>query len=189
MPYQINSDGIKWMALSPTVPQLWLENAGGTPFSLAAHAPREVPIPVGIRAEGDSELTFSLRSNQGADDFQAVWLIDQEAQRVVNLKEDSYRFRALGSQVAPGATRFFLQLDGQRPAMPDGTSQHYSVYVRNRVLHVTGTNPGDNIRVYRPDGALLVTGTADGNHWQTPLHIPGVYVVSIEAEAHKVMAK
>lgn len=189
MPYQINSDGIKWMALSPTVPQLWLENAGGTPFSLAAHAPREVPIPVGIRAEGDSELTFSLRSNQGADDFQAVWLIDQEAQRVVNLKEDSYRFRALGSQVAPGATRFFLQLDGQRPAMPDGTSQHYNVYVRNRVLHVTGTNPGDNIRVYRPDGALLVTGTADGNHWQTPLHIPGVYVVSIEAEAHKVMAK
>ena len=189
MPYQINSDGIKWMALSSTVPQLWLENAGGTPFSLAAHAPREVPIPVGIRAEGDSELTFSLRSNQGADDFQAVWLIDQEAQRVVNLKEDSYRFRALGSQVAPGATRFFLQLDGQRPAMPDGTSQHYNVYVRNRVLHVTGTNPGDNIRVYRPDGALLVTGTADGNHWQTPLHIPGVYVVSIEAEAHKVMAK
>ena len=189
MPYQINSDGIKWMALSPTVPQLWLENAGGTPFSLAAHAPREVPIPVGIRAEGDSELTFSLRSNQGADDFQAVWLIDQEAQRVVNLKEDSYRFRALGSQVAPGATRFFLQLDGQRPAMPGSTSQHYNVYVRNRVLHVTGTNPGDNIRVYRPDGALLVTGTADGNHWQTPLHIPGVYVVSIEAEAHKVMAK
>ena len=189
MPYQINSDGIKWMALSPTVPQLWLENAGGTPFSLAAHAPREVPIPVGIRAEGDSELTFSLRSNQGADDFQAVWLIDQEAQRVVNLKEDSYRFRALGSQVAPGATRFFLQLDGQRPAMPGSTPQQYSVYVRNRVLHVTGTNPGDNIRVYRPDGALLVTGTADGNHWQTPLHIPGVYVVSIEAEVHKVMAK
>lgn len=189
MPYQINSDGIKWMALSPTVPQLWLENAGGTPFSLAAHAPREVPIPVGIRADGDSELTFSLRSNQGADDFQAVWLIDQEAQRVVNLKEDSYRFRALGSQVAPGATRFFLQLDGQRPAMPGSTPQQYSVYVRNRVLHVTGTNPGDNIRVYRPDGALLVTGTADGNHWQTPLHIPGVYVVSIEAEVHKVMAK
>lgn len=188
MPYRINSDGIKWLAFDPAVPQLWLENADGTPFSLAAHAPRAVPIPVGIRAEEDSKLTFSLSDDQGTDNFQAVWLIDQEAQQVVNLKEDSYCFRSSGSQAGQGVARFYLQLDGQRPAMLKNTPQ-YSVYVQRRMLHVNGTNTGDNIRIYRPDGVLLLTATADSNHWQTLLPKPGIYVVCVEEEAHKVMAR
>lgn len=188
MPYRINSDGIKWLAFDPAVPQLWLENADGTPFSLAAHAPRAVPIPVGIRAEEDSKLTFSLSDDQGTDNFQAVWLIDQEAQQVVNLKEDSYCFRSSGSQTGQGVARFYLQLDGQRPAMLKNTPQ-YSVYVQRRMLHVNGTNTGDNIRIYRPDGVLLLTATADSNHWQTLLPKPGIYVVCVEEEAHKVMAR
>ena len=188
MPYHINSDGIKWMGFDPAVPQLWLENVGGTPFSLAAHAPREVPIPVGIQAQNDSELTISLRENQGVENYQAVWLIDQEAQRVVNLKEDSYHFQSPGYQTGQSAPRFYLQLDGQPPFMTEGTS-NYGVYVRNRVLHVTGTNAGDRIRVYQPDGALLMSGTADGNHWQAVLHKPGIYLVRVETETHKVLAK
>ena len=188
MPYHINSDGIKWLALDPALPQLWLENASGTPFSLAAHAPRAVPIPVGIQAQSGSELTFSLRENQGVEAFQAVWLIDQEEQRVVNLKEDNYSFQSPGYQTDQSATRFYLQLDGQRPAMPESET-HYGVYVHNRVLHVTGTNAGDHIRVYLPDGALLMSGTADGNHWQAVLHKPGIYLVRVETETHKVLAK
>lgn len=164
------------------------KNADGTPFSLAAHAPRAVPIPVGIRAEEDSKLTFSLSDDQGTDNFQAVWLIDQEAQQVVNLKEDSYCFRSSGSQAGQGVARFYLQLDGQRPAMLKNTPQ-YSVYVQRRMLHVNGTNTGDNIRIYRPDGVLLLTATADSNHWQTLLPQPGIYVVCVEEEAHKVMAR
>ena len=188
MPYRINADGIKWMAFDPTVPQLWLENASGTPFSLAAHAPREVPIPVGIQAETDDELTFSLGNSQNTDDFQAVWLIDQKAQRVVNLKEQSYRFRSSGRQSGDQAARFYLQLDGRQPAMPESTSS-YSIYVRDRVLHVTGTNAGDNIRIYQSDGALLISDKADTSHWSTTLSSPGIYVVCIEAEAHKIMVK
>ena len=189
MPYRINSDGIKWLAYNKNVPQLWLKNSDSTPFSLAAHAPREIPIPVGIRTAHEGRYTFSLLDNEAADAISAVWLIDNEKHSAVNLKETAYEFDDSDlSSVA--STRFFIQLGGERPeAAPQQSNYQYQVFVRDRVLHVVGTQVGDQICVYLPGGELYVRDEAVNEHWRTQLRQRGIYLVRINKETHKVITK
>lgn len=187
MPYRINSDGIKWLAYNKDVPQLWLQNSDNTPFSLAAHAPTETPIPVGIRAAQEGRYTFSLLDNEAADEISAVWLIDSEKHSAVNLKETAYEFDNSDLSAA-AASRFFIQLGGERPeAAPLQSSHQYKVFVRDRVLHVMGTQVGDQICVYLPGGELYVRDEAVNDHWRTQLRQRGIYLVRINKEAHKVI--
>lgn len=200
MPYRLNSDGVKWLALDPAAPQLWLENEGGTAFSLAAHAPLATLLPLTVRTTPEATITFALRQRAAAaDSLQAVWLIDREQNRMVNLLDESYT-TGIGTAgeaaaqtsgtTADVAGRFFLQLGGmaQMPEAP-ATTHAYRVYVRDRVLHILGTNPGDRIRVHTPAGALVLTAEAANDHYHTPLRQEGVYLVTIEHETHKILVR
>ena len=200
MPYRLNSDGVKWLALDPAAPQLWLENEGGTAFSLAAHAPLATLLPLTVRTTPEATITFALRQRAAAaDSLQAVWLIDREQNRMVNLLDESYT-TGIGTAgeaaaqtsgtTADVAGRFFLQLGGmaQMPEAP-ATTHAYRVYVRDRVLHILGTNPGDRIRVHTPAGALVLAAEAANDHYHTPLRQEGVYLVTIEKETHKILVR
>ncbi len=200
MPYRLNSDGVKWLALDPAATQLWLENEGGTAFSLAAHAPLATLLPLTVRTTPEATITFALRQRAAAaDSLQAVWLIDREQNRMVNLLDESYTtgIGTAGEAAAQtsGTTtdvagRFFLQLGGmaQMPEAP-ATTHAYRVYVRDRVLHILGTNPGDRIRVHTPAGALVLNAEAANDHYHTPLRQEGVYLVTIEHETHKILVR
>ena len=186
MPYRINSDGIKWLAWNEEAPQLWIENNSGTPFSLAAHAPVETLLPIGLRTPQEKPYTFSLRETQVQGtlptDISAVWLIDQEAKQAVNLLDGPYR-----THITESSGRFFLQLNGTPPLMSRAATR-YQVYVSNHVLHVLNTKAGDTISVHLPDGTLLQREQADDDHWQAQLPEDGVYLVQVEEETHKVIA-
>ena len=184
MDYTINVDGIKWLSPNEDIPQIWLENTAGTSFSLAAHAPVETPIPVGLRVAREGTYTFSLQ--QASTLYAApVWLIDAEAGTANDLTSSEYSV-ALNND-AP--QRFYLHLGGTQPLMQNAPESGYKVYVRDRVLHVLGTHVGDRIAVYATDGALVVTDSATDDHWRVSLPNKGIYAVRVEQSSYKVMAK
>ena len=116
----------------------------------------------------------------------SVWLIDKTSNKVVDLTEENYSFN--GTSEATG--RFYIQLGGTRPQLGDLPAGHqYKVYVRDRVLHVLGTQVGDQILVYLPDGALYVSDEAVDDHWRTSLQRQGIYVVRINNDVYKVIAR
>ena len=184
MAYTLNVDAVKWGALNPNLPQLWVENQGGTPFALSGHTPTGRRLPLGVTAPTEGSYTFQLRdANEAAIN---VWLIDEAENKVVDLTNETYRFN--GTSDATG--RFFLQLGGTRPQLGDLPSDHqYKVYVRDRVIHVLGTQVGDHILVYLPDGALYISDDAVDGHWRGPVQRQGIYVVRVNNETHKVTAK
>ena len=189
MPYRINSDAIKWMPFQKSAPQMWITNSDGTPFSLLSHAPIETPLPVGLIVPGEMRYSFSLRDKSAVPEgISAVWLIDKQAGRVVNLMEKAYTPNHLAPQTSDHKTRFYIQLGG-RPQLDMLPSAHtLRVYVHDRILHIEGTNEGDPIAVYTTTGALQVTGQAAGSHWQTPVQ-RGVFIVRVQGETYKVAAK
>ena len=192
MAYHLNSDGVKWMALDPDAPQIWLENTAGTPFSLAAHTPTEVALPIGLHTARRGRYTFSLRDAHEVElpeEVNAVWLIDLQANQTVNLMQGDYPVQL--DEEAAETGRFYLQLGGHpgvEAALPQRTNG-YRVYVRDRVLHVVGTQVGDRILVYTPSGALLLSDEAVNDHWRTTLQQEGIYIVHVENETHKVATK
>jgi len=183
MDYRLNSDGVKWMAFDKRAAQFWLEDAAGVPLSLSAHTPKNVLIPLGVRAAGNEVLTFSLSENTDAETIPSVWLIDDETGAVVDLKENAYQARMTTSEPAH---RFALKIGGSSPKSEDAQGdRRYQVFVRNRMLHVKGTQAGDRILVYLPNGALYIKGEATDSHWQAPLRQSGVYVVRVNNVSYK----
>ena len=184
MAFTMNVDAVKWGALNTQLPQLWVENQGGTPFALSGHTPTRRRLPLGVAAPTEGTYTFQLRDNNDAE--MSVWLIDKTSNKVVDLTEENYSFN--GTSEATG--RFYIQLGGTRPQLGDLPAGHqYKVYVRDRVLHVLGTQVGDQILVYLPDGALYVSDEAVDDHWRTSLQRQGIYVVRINNDVYKVIAR
>ncbi len=186
MPYRVNADGIKWQPLGSGAPSLWVENADGTPFALAAHAPTATLLPVGINIPANAATASFAMPAKGmgaqASAVDAVWLVDYGQQQAVNLLEQGYAFDVTDDL----GQRFAIQLGGTPPFADSRRTNSYRVYVRNHVLHVEGTRAGDRLRLYTPDGATLTAERAQGTHWQKPLHKDGIYIVRIEGETHKV---
>lgn len=202
MAYTLNVDAVKWGALNDKLPQLWVENEVGTPFALSGHTPTSRLLPLGVVAPTDGEYTFALRDGQASS--QNVWLVDELLHKVINLAEEDYTFVGAGqsddneavssttneSVNADAHGRFFIQIGGERPQLDlSAKESHYKVFVRDRVLHVVNTELGDKIRVYLPGGELYVSDEAVNDHWRTALNHPGIYVVRVNNEAYKIMAR
>lgn len=176
MTYSLGSDGLKWMAFDPQLPQLYVTTAQGTRLALASKAPVGIEIPLGVHLPDAGRYVIALPSAEAYADQEAVWLIDHEAGTATNLLTSDYTF--LAGEGGDIATRMALMF-GSEPSMPSAASTAHRGIVKVAArygrlpLQRLGFTTG-SINIYSPDGTLVYSGEAS----QFNGHLPdGVYIV------------
>ena len=176
MTYSLGSDGLKWMAFDPQLPQLYVTTAQGTRLALASQAPVGIVIPLGVHLPDAGRYVIALPSAEAYADQEAVWLIDHEAGTATNLLTSDYTF--LAGEGGDIATRMALMFGSEPSPLTSHPSSHRGIvkvaarYGRlplQRLGFTTGS-----INIYSPDGTLVYSGEVS----QFNGHLPdGVYIV------------
>lgn len=180
--YAAGSDGVKWMMSD--IPQMYMLADNRTRISLAAAAPTETNLPLGVSIPGDNNqlLTFSLPEPEAYEAYEHVWLIDRALNRVTDLMSNTY---TVNMQPETNNSRFVLRIGGVPLDGLDG--REYIVYAYKHQLFVRGLMPGDRIRVFGADGRLVLSATASDTEFAAQLpQTEGIYAVLVNDYSKKV---
>jgi hypothetical protein len=181
MDYVIGSDGIKWMALNKSLPQVYACNAHGTRMSLVGSAPVGTEISLGVFTGDESMLTFALPDNAAFDGVDGIWLKDRLTGVATNLLENEYTATFDKKGTCNGRFTVFFGKDA--PGMRD---MGYKVYAYNGVLYVKGLVGDETIQVFDASGRMQKRANADGDNEYSAQIDKGIYVVKINGESFKV---
>ena len=179
------ADGVKWMAADEQMPQLYAVRGAGR-YSLLSAVSREGTLAVGFRVGQGGSYTIGIPEDcDAAADYEAVVLTDARTGRSTDLlAEGPYTF-----QTAEGGTddsRFTLSFVSR--AATDGAACR--IYVQDgNTLVVDGLSGGERIRIYDARGSLLLSQSASGLSFRTPLPATGVYVVRVSGDAGEQTGK
>ena len=186
--YAFGSDGAKLTAMNPAVPQIYLNAAGGERMSLAASAPVETDLPLGVALPAAGTYTICLPSPDAYRMYGAVWLTDRETGSVTNLLDSDCHVSA----EAPLSTdtRFVLRIGGLRP---DGThsdaSAGFTVTSRGGIMTVRGIAEGDDVAIMTAGGATLARTKATATTYSHPVQPGAVYVVVVNGHSRKAVGR
>lgn len=187
--FNIGSDGVKWLSFNDSVPQVYLLDNSGVALSLAGNAPVGVEMPVGYRTAKDGALTVSL-PDAGAFDGQSVWLRDKATGEVTDLTLSSY---TLTAEKGFTDNRLTLTIGGLRPDgktdRGDGGNSSWTVRAVDGRFVVSGIAGGDRVTVYSTGGAMVESGTADSDTYETRTLDQGVYIVRVNTTSKKVIMR
>lgn len=178
------ADGVKWMAADEQMPQLYAVRGAGR-YSLLSAVSREGTLAVGFRVGQGGSYTIGIPEDcDAAADYEAVVLTDARTGRSTDLLAGAYTF-----QTAEGGTddsRFTLSFVSR--AATDGAACR--IYVQDgNTLVVDGLSGGERIRIYDARGSLLLSQSASGLSFRTPLPATGVYVVRVSGDAGEQTGK
>ena len=179
------ADGVKWMAADEQMPQLYAVRGAGR-YSLLSAVSREGTLAVGFRVGRGGSYTIGIPEDcDAAADYEAVVLTDARTGRSTDLlAEGPYTF-----QTAEGGTddsRFTLSFVSR--AATGGAACR--IYVQDgNTLVVDGLSGGERIRIYDARGSLLLSQSASGLSFRTPLPATGVYVVRVSGDAGEQTGK
>ena len=187
--FDLGSDGVKWQSFNDSVPQVYLLDNSGVALSLAGNAPVGVEMPMGYRTAKDGALTVSL-PDADAFDGQSVWLRDKATGEVTDLTLSSY---TLTAEKGFTDNRLTLTIGGLRPDGKtdrggDGNSSWTVRAVDGRFV-VSGIAGGDRVTVYSTGGAMVESGTADSDTYETRTLDQGVYIVRVNTTSKKVIMR
>ena len=187
--FDLGSDGVKWQSFNDSVPQVYLLDNSGVALSLAGNAPVGVEMPVGYRTAKDGALTVSL-PDAGAFDGQSVWLRDKATGEVTDLTLSSY---TLTAEKGFTDNRLTLTIGGLRPDgktdRGDGGNCSWTVRAVDGRFVVSSIAGGDKVTVYSTGGAMVESGTADSDTYETHTLDQGVYIVRVNTTSKKVIMR
>ena len=109
--YRFGADGVKFAALSDTLPQIAVSGTNGVGLSLLSHAPQDEEIPLTVEVKGEAAYTFSLPDKDAFASFANVYLKDHATGAVTSLITGDYT-TAISPDDSPA--RFSLCL-GENP--------------------------------------------------------------------------
>lgn len=151
-------------------------------MSMLAQVPLNTDIPLVLHAGSERPLRFWLPQPQAFDAIEGVWLTDHQTGTVTNLLSSDYTLQPTTG--AADYQRLTLRLGSMKPAAAEG-QDGYSLYVRQRMLHIDGLREGDQIQVFNAAGVPFRSVRAAGSHYATEL-LPGVYVVRVGSFVRKI---
>lgn len=188
MQYAFGADGAKIAPLNTAVPQIYLNAAGGERLSLAAAAPVETDLPLGVALSAAGQYTISLPDTDCYRKYGAVWLADRETGSVANLLDSDFHISA----EAPLSTdtRFVLRIGGLRPdGTHSDTAPAFTVTSRGGIMTVKGIAEGDSVAIMTAGGATLVRTTATAATYSHRVQPGAVYVVTVNGRSRKAMGR
>lgn len=187
MPYRAGSDGIKWFAFDERLPQLFLENAVGTPLSFVSAAPVEKEITLGVKTSRTGSWRVMLPDAEAFADYDHVWLTDHRLNRVVDLKEQDYRL--IIDKAGYTGDRLTLRIGGHRPEVKQKSGERgYLIYTRLNRLFIEDLLINDHILIYNAGGMLVENCKATSSTYQRDF-FPGTYIVRVNNVVKKVLIR
>ena len=181
--YTQGRDGIKWMMAETA--QMYMLADNQARLSLLGSAPTETNIQLGISVpsnEGSAQYTFSLPEPEAFEEYESVWLIDREMNRVTNLLESDYTTTL---EPETNHSRLVLRIGGL-PLMENG-KRVYIVYSYNGIAYIRGLIRGDEVALYSASGQVMLSTTAQETEMSIPLAGQGIYLVRVNDFTQKVM--
>lgn len=88
--YCFGADGVKFAALSDTLPQIAVSGTNGVGLSLLSHAPADVEIPLTVEVKGETAYTFSLTNKDAFAACDNVYIKDHATGAVTSLLTGDY---------------------------------------------------------------------------------------------------
>lgn len=88
--YCFGADGVKFAALSDTLPQIAVSGTNGVGLSLLSHATADVEIPLTVEVKGETAYTFSLTNKDAFAACDNVYIKDHATGAVTSLLTGDY---------------------------------------------------------------------------------------------------
>ena len=178
MDYRLGTDAVKWMSLTGDHPQIYVSAHDSVRLSIAAAAPVDTDIPLGVVAPEAGSYVISLPHPEAYHDCSAVWVTDRLTGVKTDLLCENFIFTA--SETGDTADRLLLRFN--TTGIDDtAADQHLpgvlKVTARNGRLPLNSLGRDNDITVYSAGGQQVFKGTvADA------LRIPvtnGVYLIRV----------
>lgn len=182
--FDISADGVKWMNVSDSMPQVYAERNGGR-YSLLSAVNEIGEVAVGVTLPEPGMYTFSIPETCDAVNYESVILKDSKTGKQTNLLDGSYDFTsAEGGDISGRFTVSFNRMldDGKNSAIRAWSSS------RDRVS-VSGVDAGDRIAVYSADGVQAASRVASSSAENIQASVSGVAVVEITREGRTIAVR
>lgn len=181
--YEVGRDGVKFMSMNRSVPQIYVTNPStGTRFSLATAVDETVSAPVGVYVADSGYYTIDLPDETMAQGYDVLLLTDTYTGQTTDLKESPYTFLADGAEDAD--RRFSLSFRRKEDGEPT-----VQVYLHERTLYVKGLQGGERIFLYDTSGHCLLDARSQGSQYTAKVGGTGVYIVDVVSPASRRSCK
>ena len=181
--YEVGRDGVKFMSMNRSVPQIYVTNPStGTRFSLATAVDETVSAPVGVYVADSGYYTIDLPDETMARGYDVLLLTDTYTGQTTDLKESPYTFLADGAEDAD--RRFSLSFRRKEDGEPT-----VQVYLHERTLYVKGLQGGERIFLYDTSGHCLLDARSQGSQYTAKVGGTGVYIVDVVSPASRRSCK
>lgn len=179
--FDIAGDGVKWMAVAGSAPQIYAERGSGR-YSLLSAVSNSGKVNVGLTLPVAGSYTIGLPADFSTEDFEAVVLHDAVTGRSTDLLADSYDFMV----AAPGDVtgRFTVSF---KSAVADKSTDDIKVWSpAPATVAVSGVADGDLVRVYSASGVLAAQAVASSSTLRLSANVSGVAVVDVVRDGHSI---
>lgn len=179
--FDIAGDGVKWMAVAGSAPQIYAERGSGR-YSLLSAVSNSGKVNVGLTLPVAGSYTIGLPADFSTEDFEAVVLHDAVTGRSTDLLADSYDFMV----AAPGDVtgRFTVSF---KSAVADNSADDIKVWSpAPATVAVSGVADGDLVRVYSASGVLAAQAVASSSTLRLSANVSGVAVVDVVRDGHSI---
>ena len=172
--YDVQGDGVKMQSLRDGSPRIYMLRDGGR-YSLLSAVDREGSVDVGVYAGEAGRFEFRIPADCDTYDYEAVMLKDAGLDRMVDLKETSYRVDLSGAGEVNDRFSIVFRKQG------DGLeAAGMTMYVPGEgLLVVGGLEAGSTLRVYNATGMLVEQRTTAFSEERFQLRPDETYLVEV----------
>lgn len=172
--YDLQGDGVKMQSLRDGSPRIYMLRDGGR-YSLLSAVDREGSVDVGVYAGEAGRFEFRIPADCDTYDYEAVMLKDAGLNRMVDLKETSYRVDLSGAGEVNNRFSIVFRKQG------DGLeAAGMTMYVPGEgLLVVGGLEAGSTLRLYSAAGMLVEQRTTAFSEERFQLRPDETYLVEV----------
>lgn len=150
-------------------------------------------VPLGIRAESEKEITFSLETLNFPTGMK-IYLEDRQTNTFTRLDEANSEFKVTLSEKVDGVGRFYLHTKSAALSTENISLESVSIYkTNNSNLRIVGLSNGtSSIKLFNILGKQMMNSTfksSGSDNVALPKLATGIYIVQLETENGKLNKK
>ena len=182
--FDISADGVKWMNVTDSIPQIYAERNGGR-YSLLSAVSETGEVAVGVTLPEPGMYTFSIPETCDDGGYESVILKDAQTGKQANLLDGGYDFTSVeGGDISGRFTISFNRM------LDDGKNADIRAWSPSRDrVSVSGVESGDRIAVYSSNGVQAASRVASSSAENIQTSVSGVAVVEITRDGRTIAVR
>lgn len=182
--FDISGDGVKWMNVTDSIPQIYAERNGGR-YSLLSAVSETGEVAVGVTLPEPGMYTISIPETCDDGGYESVILKDAQTGKQTNLLDGGYDFTSVDCGDISG--RFTISFNRM---LDDGKNADIRAWSPSRDrVSVSGVESGDRIAVYSSNGVQAASRVASSSVENIQASVSGVAVVEITRDGRTIAVR